>query len=347
VTNTAVLDEEQRADRFAELVARLSRQSVEKHFDAYGDVSWDEPAYRIDPADFRWEIPADTGLGATEWYRSQPPDLRARIGLHGIAANMKAGLQFESILKRGLLEYAFGLPDGSPEFRYVYHEVIEEAQHSLMFQEFVNRTGLAVPGLTWDLKLGARRAMRMARTFPALFFVFVLGGEDPIDHVQRTALRSGRELHPLLERIMRIHVTEEARHLSFARQYLRATVPNLAPRQRRAIAIQAPVILATMASVMMRPPRELVRTYAIPKAVLTEAYGPGTPSRDEVRASLRKVRALLTELGLVTPVSMRLWKAFGILEHQQTPGLLPAGQQQAVGPAERVSSADAVPPASR
>src|SRR3989454_8600620 len=34
----------------------------------------------------------------------------------------------------------------SPEFRYVYHEVIEEAQHSLMFQEFVNRSGFDIPG---------------------------------------------------------------------------------------------------------------------------------------------------------------------------------------------------------
>ncbi len=315
MTDTVVLDEEQRADRFTELVERLSHQSVLKHFDAYADVAWDDPAYRIDPADPRWEISADSGLGATEWYRSQPGDLRARIGLHGIAANMKAGLQFESILKRGLLEYAFGLPDRSPEFRYAYHEVIEEAQHSLMFQEFVNRSGLEVPGLTWDLKLGARRVMRMARTFPALFFVFVLGGEDPIDHVQRTALRSGRELHPLLERIMRIHVTEEARHLSFARQYLRVNVPELAPRQRRAITVQAPIILATMASVMMRPPRQLVRTYDIPKDVLAEAYGPSAPSRDEVRASLRKVRNLLTELGLVTPASKRLWQTFGIWEN--------------------------------
>ena len=317
MTDAVALDQEQQADRFTELVARLSHQSVVKHFDAYTDVSWDDPAYRIDPVDPRWEMPADRGLGATKWYRSQPADVRARIGLHGITANMKAGLQFESILKRGLLEYAFGLPDGSPEFRYVYHEVIEEAQHSLMFQEFVNRSGLEVPGLTWDLKLGSRRVMRMARTFPALFFVFVLGGEDPIDHVQRSALRSGRELHPLLERIMRIHVTEEARHLSFARQYLRANVPNLAPRQRRAIALQAPLILASMASVMMRPPRTLVRTYGIPRAVLTEAYGPNSVSRDDVRASLHKVRALLTELGLVTAVSKRLWQTFGIWERAQ------------------------------
>ena len=187
---------------------------------------------------------------------------------------MKAGLQFESMLKRGLLEYAFQLPDHSPEFRYAYHEVIEEAQHSLMFQEFVNRTGLDVPGLTWDLKFGARRVIGIARRFPALFFVFVLGGEDPIDHVQRTALRSERELHPLLERIMRIHVTEEARHLSFARQYLRTNVPTLSRRRRHAIAIEAPLILAQMASVMMRPPRSSVREYDIPKDVLVEAYGP-------------------------------------------------------------------------
>src|SRR5204863_8032342 len=111
---------------------------------------------QIDPTDPRWELEGDSGLGATEWYRSQPSGVRARIGLHSIAANMKAGLQFESVLKRGLLEYAFLLPDHSPEFRYAYHEVIDEAQHSLMFQEFVNRTGLDVHGLKCDIKIGER-----------------------------------------------------------------------------------------------------------------------------------------------------------------------------------------------
>jgi para-aminobenzoate N-oxygenase AurF len=314
VTDTLALDEEQHADRFNELVARLSHQSVVKHFDAYADVPWDEPEYAIALDDARWELGAGEGLGSTDWYRAQPPDVRARIGLHLIVGNMKAGLQFENILKRGLLEYAFRLPDHRPEFRYAYHEVIEEAQHSLMFQEFVNRSGLDAPGLTWDLKLGTRRVIAMAKHFPELFFVFVLGGEDPIDHVQRTVLRSGRDLHPLLERIMRIHVTEEARHLSFARQYLRTRVPELPAWKRRVIAFEAPVILAVMASVMMRPPRRLVRDYAIPKPVLREVYGKDAPSRDEVRASLRKVRNLLVEVGLVTPVSKRLWRALGIWE---------------------------------
>jgi hypothetical protein len=306
------LDEEQQDDRFTELLRRLSHQSVVKHFDAYADVDWDHPDNAIDPRDPRWELDSGSGLAGTDWYRSLPAETRARIGLHGIASNMKAGLQFENVLKRGLLEYAFGLPDGSPEFRYVYHEVIEEAQHSLMFQEFVNRAGLETPGLAWELRLGSRRVVGLARRFPALFFVFVLGGEDPIDHVQRTVLRSGKEIHPLLERIMRIHVTEEARHLSFARSYLRTNVPKLPAWRRRALAMEAPVILATEASVMLRPPRHLVRTYGVPHAVLRDAYGPGSQNRQDAKDSLRKVRNLLVELGLVTPAAKRLWQRLGI-----------------------------------
>ena len=306
------LDEEQEDVRFTALLGRLSRQSVVKHFDAYADVDWDHPANAIDPRDPRWELDSGSGLAGTDWYRALPAETRARIGLHGITSNMKAGLQFENVLKRGLLEYAFRLPDGSPEFRYVYHEVIEEAQHSLMFQEFVNRTGLETPGLPWELRLGSRNVVGLARRFPALFFVFVLGGEDPIDHVQRTVLRSGKDIHPLLERIMRIHVTEEARHLSFARSYLRTNVPKLPAWRRRAMAMEAPLILATEASVMLRPPRHLVRTYGVPDAVLRQAYGPGSQNRQDAKDSLRKVRNLLVELGLVTPAAKRLWQRLGI-----------------------------------
>jgi hypothetical protein len=318
VTDIVELEQEQAGDRFAEVLARLSRQSVEKHFDAYVDIPWDDPGWAIDQADPRWELAPDAPLAGTDWYRSQPAETRSRLGLHLVVSNMKAGLQFENILERGLLEYAFALPDRSPEFRYAYHEIIEESQHSLMFQEFVNRSGLDAPGLTWDLRLGSRAVVQMARRFPAMFFVFVLGGEDPIDHVQRRTLRSGRELHPLIERIMRIHVTEEARHLSFARQYLRHHVPQLPARRRLALSVQAPVVLSTMASVMMRPPRHLVREYEIPAGVIRQTYGRGTPSRQQVRESLRKVRALLVELGLVTSVSKRLWRALDVWDEPGT-----------------------------
>ncbi|HMC42046.1 MAG TPA: diiron oxygenase [Acidimicrobiales bacterium] len=320
VNETAVATEErvdaETAHAWTSLLERLSRQSVTpgKHFDAYADVAWDDPDYRIDPADPRWELALDEPLAATSWYRAQPAEVRARIGLHMVVTKMKIGLQFESILKRGLLEFAATLPNRSPEFRYAYHEVIEEAQHSLMFQEFVNRSGIDVKGMPWRIELGARRVVHLGRRFPALFFMFVLGGEDPIDYVQREALRSDNEVHPLLERIMRIHVTEEARHLSFARHYLKNNVPKLARLRRFALAMEAPLILGTMSQLMLRPSSDIVRTYSIPRSVVKEAYSKNPAHEAGVRASLRKVRTLAQDLGLITPLSKPIWKAFGIWE---------------------------------
>ena len=99
-----------------------------------------------------------------------------------------------------------------------------------------------------------------------MLWVAALIGEEIFDSLQRQMM-DDPELQPMVQRLMRIHVTEEARHLSFARQYLRNSVPGLGWLQRQAIAVEAPTILAVMASVMMRPPGTIVREYNIPKAV--------------------------------------------------------------------------------
>ena len=313
VAALAVPEEEQAGGgAFDALVGRLSRQSVTKHFDAYADVAWDDEEFRIDPADPRWELTPDDPLGGTAWYRGLPQPTRARLGLESVASKMKIGLEFESVLKRGLLEYASELPNGAPEFRYAYHEVIEEAQHSLMFQEFVNRSGFDARGLGRADRIGARFIVTLGRRFAPLFFVFVLGGEDPIDYVQRRELRSGAPIHPLLERIMRIHVTEEARHLSFARHYLKREVPTLGPVRRAALAVGAPLVLATMAQMMLRPSRQLVRRFSIPPDVIEEAFTRNPAHRAEALASMAKLRRLWIELGLAGPAYRWLWRALGL-----------------------------------
>ena len=300
-------------DRWNKLLDRLNDLSITKHFDAYVDVPWDDPAYALDPTDPRWELdPEMDPLGATRWYQDLPQADRARLGCELVASKMKIGLVFENILKRGLLEFAMTLPNGSPEFRYAYHEVIEEAQHSLMFQEFVNRTGYDAPGLRKLDMATTRRIVALGRRFPQLFFLFVLGGEDPIDYVQRRELRSDREKHPLLERIMRIHVTEEARHLSFARHYLKRTVPTLSLWQRTRLAVGAPVILGSMAQLMLKPSKDLVERYRIPAEVIAEAYSDNPDYHRETLASLGKVRKLCVELGLVRWPFTLIWRRLGL-----------------------------------
>jgi hypothetical protein len=307
-------DERLRGGResFDDLVAKLSRMSVTKHYDAYADVPWDDPAYRLDPVDPIWHLDDHHPLGATAWYKAQPIDVQRRIGLHLVVCAMHTGVHFENVLTRGLLEFAILLPNGAPEFRYAYHEAIEESHHSLMFREFVNRSGLDPGDLGMLVRTGGRRVVRMARRFPELFFIFVLGGEDPIDYVQRTILRSNREVHPLLRRMMQIHITEEARHLCFARAYLRERVPRLGFVRKRVLSIAAPFVLGTMARRMLDPPGPVARAYRIPTRVLEEAYTKNPHHRSEVQNSLEKVRSLCRELGLMNGLAASVWRAQGI-----------------------------------
>jgi hypothetical protein len=315
-TLTGALPEEERSsverdDSYLRLVARLSHQSVVKHFDAFVDIPWDDPAYAIDPADPRLALSEDDPLGATAWYKAQAEAVRARIGLHMIATFARVGYAFESVLKRGLLEFTAKLPVGAPEFRYAYHEVIEEAQHGLFFHEFVHRTGLDVrpPRL---VGVAAHQVIRMGRTFPELFFMFVLSGEDPIDWAQRRLLHSGRELHPLIERISRIHITEEARHMSFARHYLKRNVPELPAWKMTVMRARTPIVFTVASQFMMRPSAHIVRTYGIPRETMREAYGRGSLGRRRTIEALGKPRDLCWELGILNERWAPLWKRLGI-----------------------------------
>ena len=297
---------------YEQLIDRLSVASVDKHYEPYIDIAWDAPEMAIDPNDPRWALPPVDPLGGHEWYRSQPLEIQAQIGLWRIATAMKIGVQFENLLKRGLLSYAFRLPNESSEFRYVYHEVIEEGHHGMMFQEFVNRSGMPIPGLTGIHSFMSPAVVPLGRWFPPLFFFFVLGGEDPIDHVQRKIIGRGDELHPLIDRIIRIHVAEEARHLSFARHYLRRRIPRVGRIRKQIIGIAIPIILGIMARVMLAPSRSMIRRFAIPKDVIDEVYRHNPAARAEVIASLDKVRRLAEELGLVNRVNRQIWRAYRI-----------------------------------
>ncbi|WP_214410705.1 AurF N-oxygenase family protein [Sphaerisporangium fuscum] len=294
------------------VIERLSKASVDKHWEPYVDIPWDDPEFAVVQTDPRWEMPLVDALGSHPWYRAQPQEVRARIGLWRVATAMKIGLQFENLLKRGLLNYAYRLPNGSPEFRYVYHETIEEGHHGMMFQEFVNRTKLPIRGMPRHLSLMAQVVPWIPLISTELFFVFVLGGEDPIDHVQRRMLKEGRVRHPLEEAIIRIHVAEEARHISFARHYLRRRVPALPRARRLALSLIAPVILGIMARVMLSPPGAMIRRFAIPEDVVREVYLDNPETAAQTRASLARTRELCTEIGLINPLSLRIWKTMGI-----------------------------------
>ncbi len=297
-------------DRFSSIVQRLSRLSVEKNFDAYVDIDWDDPALAIDPADPRWELWGLDELSHAEWYRSQPAEVRARIGLMRLAQALHSAWQFENILQVGLLIYAMRQANDSVEFRYLHHELVEESQHSMMFFEFVKRANVPARGMPRIANLIIRPALMLAAKWrPSLLFMAALAGEEPGDYMQRVQLRTGIP-HPLMERITHIHVTEEARHISFARHFLRREVPKLGRVRRAALSVVFPVFMVVGARLMLLPGRAYRKDAKIPRAVLRAAYD--TPvGRTKLANSVHRARLLAYELGLMNPTARFVWRAIG------------------------------------
>ncbi|MBC2959897.1 AurF N-oxygenase family protein [Nocardioides deserti] len=290
----------------------LSEASVEQHFDAFRDIAWDDPAYAVDPADPRWVLPAGDVLGRHPWYRSLPLERQVEIGLYRQANVTKVGLQFEQILISGLMNYAFGLRNGSPEFRYSTHEATEECHHTQMFQEFVNRSGQDVAGGTWAFRAVAPFLPLFAKWVPFGFFYGVLAGEEPIDHVQKAVLRAGDDTHPLLRRIMQIHVAEEARHIGFAHTYLEHRAPRLRRVERLVLSLVVPLIMRWLCDQILRPGRKARRDMGIPRSVVRDVWWRAPESRKFLRDLFADVRMLAERTGMMNPVSRLLWRAMGI-----------------------------------
>ncbi|HTU61343.1 MAG TPA: diiron oxygenase, partial [Polyangiales bacterium] len=134
--------------------------------------------------------------------------------------------------------------------------------------------------------------------FPELFFIAVLGGEIFIDRQNRDELRRPKaEVHPLIRRILQIHVTEEARHVCFAEQYLKKHLPQLSATKRATLKLLAPILLMSPAHMMLVPSARLVRQFAIPRVALKQAFGAGSEHRMLIARTVEPIRALAEEHG--------------------------------------------------
>ncbi|MFM9379057.1 AurF N-oxygenase family protein [Gordonia sp. VNK21] len=298
---------------YQQVLDDLSSASVHRNFDPYIDIAWDSPELAIVPDDPRWILSYDVDpIGKHPWYQSLPQDKQIAIGMWRQANVAKVGLQFESILIRGLMQYAFALDNGDKRFRYTTHESKEECNHTLMFQELVNRIGMRTPGARKSLRRISPLVPLFSTIFPTVFFFGVLGGEEPIDHVQKDFLRTSDDLHPAMAAVMQLHVAEEARHISFAHNHLRQTVPEKNALTRLVLSIAMPITMRVLCSAIMVPPKEFREEFDVPREVMREIFWSSPQSKKLLRNVFGDVRMLADQCGLMNPVSAQVWRILGI-----------------------------------
>jgi hypothetical protein len=293
---------------YVDMLTTLSEGSVRRNFNPYTDIDWNSEEFAVVDNDERWILPATDPFGRHPWYQAQSIQRQIEIGMWRQANVAKVGLHFESILIRGLMEYSFWTPNGSPEYRYCLHEAVEECNHTMMFQEMVNRIGTDVPGMPRMLKWFQPVIPLVAGPLPIPFWFGILAGEEPIDHTQKNVLREGKTLHPIMERVMAIHVAEEARHISFAHEYLRKRIPHLPRRKRFWLSIYVPLVMRILCSAIIVPPRAFWKEFDIPRSVRKEVFFRSPESRQMLRDMFGDVRMLCSDTGLINPAAKLVWR---------------------------------------
>lgn len=294
-------------ESYHDTLRKLSEASVRQHFEAFVDIDWD--SYEIRDDDERWILPASDNLGRHPWYQGLPKKEQIRVGRYRMALACKVGLQFEQLLLAGMAAHLGYLPNGNPEFRYATHEMTEETHHTQMFQEFVNRVSPDVHGAPHWMRALFPVATVLMPVLPAAFYIAILAGEEPIDYGQKIYLRDGGT-HPLMDRVMQIHVAEEARHISFAHKYLEQNVPGMDPVRKAALSAFTPLVMRVLGDVIMKPTMTDRKAMGIPMSVYREVWW-----KDEQRMLsdlYTDVRMLFDDLGLRKGPAKLLWKLFKI-----------------------------------
>jgi hypothetical protein len=300
-------------DAYYDRVDALSRATARRGFDPFVDIDWDSPDNELAKDDPRWRLdPLTAPLAATDWYAAQPLSRQIDMGRWITANTLKVTSQFEMALIRGVLHYSGKLPNGSPVFRYLVHELGEECSHIQMFQEFVNRTGDDVPGMRRASRIIAPILGFLGGYLNVLHFIGVLCGEQPLHHQQTVQHRGEAGVPSLLHKITYIHLAEEARHISFADDHLTQRVRSAGRFKRACYAIAFPIFLRWLIGEMLGQPRTFARQFGIPRRVFKGAYWRSEVSRRMLADSAADVRRTAESLGLRTGWARWLWKLLRI-----------------------------------
>jgi hypothetical protein len=286
------------ASRSAQLVAASARMTL----DPFSQIDWDIPiddrAYHLPP---EW-LP----LYGTPIWDAMDDQGRIAYSRHECAALCGAGIWFENQLMQLVLKHLAELPVTSPAHRYLLVEVADECRHSTMFGEYIRRGGTPpytpnTEGLGFDT-LGDVPGHR------ALGYLLILAVEELLDSANRATMKDDR-MHPVARQIAKLHVIEEARHVSFAKTYLSEVWPTLGVDERNAVGGLAPHAVAVIAGFTVNP--AVYEALGIQGGAEAARSNPHHQAR--VIEGVAKLTAFLGELGVIDDAERPTWRELGLV----------------------------------
>ncbi|BBX06618.1 AurF N-oxygenase family protein [Mycolicibacterium aichiense] len=281
-----------------EFSARLLNGSARKSYAPVVDIDWDSP---VVPDTF-FLPPRMVSLYGTQMWQEMSREQQIELSRQEFINLLSAGVWFENILNQALLRGLMHADVTAASTHYSLTELGDETRHMVMF----GRAIAAVHGKPFQ----PSRIQRMTINLLPLVFqktvlwIAALVGEEIFDALQREIL-DDPDIQPIVRRVMRIHVTEEARHIQFARDGARRDVPTMKRRNR--------FLLATIHGAGGPFYRYLFTNRAVYRRVGLDGHEGRRQARanpyfhDTTRTGFAPLAAFLEEIGLMNRISRRMW----------------------------------------
>jgi P-aminobenzoate N-oxygenase AurF len=199
---------------------RLLQSTARHSYDPVVDIDWDAPL-----VDGLWFMqPERMSLYGTPMWDALTEEQRIELSKHEVASISSVGLWFELILMQMMVRDLYDEDPRSARMHYALTEVADECRHSLMFGKAIDRCGAPAYGPTPRL----HRLGRLMKTVGVgvSAYASILVAEEILDRWQREVIGDER-IQPLVRMVSRIHVLEEARHMTFARDQIERMLPEL------------------------------------------------------------------------------------------------------------------------
>ncbi|ABL06411.1 conserved hypothetical membrane protein [Mycobacterium ulcerans Agy99] len=283
-----------------EFSERLLRGSVKKSYEPIVDIDWDAP---LDPDKF-YLPPRLVSLYGTEMWDEMTREQQIELSRQELVNTLSAGIWFENMLNQSLLRTILHEDPTSRSTHYKLTELGDETRHMVMFGKAIERIG-AKPVRPRRLHRMVINTLPLAFQRGSMLWVAALIGEEIFDSLQRQMM-DDPELQPIIQRLMRIHVTEEARHIQFARDGARKRVGEM-PRVNRWFMANINGLGGYFFNYLFSNPIPYARAGLDPKRARRIARS--SPHRREIQiAGFASLAIFLTEVGLLGPIARRGWK---------------------------------------
>jgi P-aminobenzoate N-oxygenase AurF len=279
---------------------RLLRSSAARCYDPKVDIDWSAP---VEPD--KYFLPEHrVSLYGTELWERMTPEQRYELAKHEIVSITSFGIYAEVALMHLLLKVVASGDPTSRHAQYALTEVADECRHSTMFGRGIEKSGVRPYLAPWWV----RQLLNLTLLLPIgpATYGGTLLVEEITDRLQRESM-ADEGVQTTIRMINKVHVLEEARHISFARAEVTRMVPGMGRFALAANRLMLAAAAPWLVRVMLHP--DVYRAVGLDRRRARKVARANPHYRESLRWMGERIVAFLIEAGMIKGrVTTALWR---------------------------------------